>query len=85
MESKTAVVLGAGLNIGAASVRKFKESGFKVAAVARNPLDEVKSTADLVLSADFSDPACFAGIFEQVEKELGVASVVIYNRMVLLR
>ena len=57
----------------------FKAKGYKVASVARTIRDEVKAHSDLVISADFSDPNVFKGIFENVEKELGVPNVVIYN------
>ena len=75
------LVLGAGGNVGLATVRKFKTEGFKVAAVSRNPTDEVRSAADLVLSADFADPQSIAGVFEKVESELGTPNVVVYNGM----
>jgi NAD(P)-dependent dehydrogenase (short-subunit alcohol dehydrogenase family) len=79
MALQIALFLGAGKNNGAASVTSFKANNYKVAAVARNPVPEIRETADLVISADFSDPSCIAGIFEKVEKELGTPSVVIYN------
>jgi NAD(P)-dependent dehydrogenase (short-subunit alcohol dehydrogenase family) len=79
MAHKVVLVLGAGKNVGSAAVSKFKSKGYKVAAVSRNPIAEVRRDADLVLSADFSDPNCFAGIFERVEGELGLPNVVIYN------
>jgi NAD(P)-dependent dehydrogenase (short-subunit alcohol dehydrogenase family) len=79
MAHQVVLVLGAGKNVGSAAVSKFKSKGYKVAAVSRNPIAEVRQDADLVLSADFSDPNCFAGIFEQVEGALGLPNVVIYN------
>jgi NAD(P)-dependent dehydrogenase (short-subunit alcohol dehydrogenase family) len=72
--------LGAGSNVGASSVALFKENGYKVAAVARTIRDEVKAHSDLVMTADFSDPGCLKGVFEKVEKELGIPNVVVYNR-----
>ena len=81
MAYKIVLFLGAGGNVGAASLAKFKEKGYKVAAVSRNPVDAVRVSSDLVLSADLSDPFCVKGIFEKVEKELGVPSVVVYNCM----
>lgn len=58
----------------------FKKRGYKVASVARTIREEVKAHSDLVLTADFSDPSCLKGIFEKVEKDLGVPNVVVYNR-----
>ena len=80
MACKTLLFLGAGANVGASTVALFKSEGYKVASVARTIRDEVKAHSDLVLSADFSDPSVLKGIFEKVEKELGVPNVVIYNR-----
>ena len=82
MAHKTLLFLGAGSNVGASSVALFKSKGYKVASVARTIRDEVKAHSDMVLSADFSDPSVFKGIFEKVEKELGIPNVVIYNRKI---
>lgn len=79
MAHQVLLFLGAGPNVGTASVRKFRSKGFKVAAVSRNPIDEVRQNADLVIAADFKDPTCIVEIFEQVEKQLGIPNVVIYN------
>lgn len=76
---QTLLFLGAGSNTGASSVALFKSKGYKVASAARTIRSEVKAHSDLVISADFSDPSCFKGIFERVEKDLGVPNVVIYN------
>lgn len=79
MSKQTILILGAGANVGLATAKRFKTAGFAVAAVARNPLPELKETADLVLSADFNDPSCFAGIFETVAQRFGAPNVVVYN------
>ena len=79
MAPKVLLLLGAGKNIGVATVTKFKAEGYKVAAASRNPVNEIRNEADLTLVADFEDPSCIAGIFEKVEKELGVPNVVVYN------
>lgn len=71
--------LGAGSNGGVASIVKFKAKGYKVAGVSRNPIEEVKQAADLVLPGDFNNPSEIATIFEKVEQELGIPNVVIYN------
>ncbi|KAG0646841.1 hypothetical protein D0Z07_6396 [Hyphodiscus hymeniophilus] len=75
----TLLFFGAGANVGAASVALFKNKGYKVASVARTVRDEVKAHSDLVLTANFNDPSCLKSIFEQVEKELGIPSVIVYN------
>jgi NADP-dependent 3-hydroxy acid dehydrogenase YdfG len=76
----TLLFLGAGANVGAASVALFKSKGYRVASVARTIRDEVAEHSDLVLTADFSDPGAMQGVFDQVEEKLGVPNVVIYNR-----
>jgi short-subunit dehydrogenase len=76
----TLLFLGAGANVGAASVALFKSKGYQVASVARTIREEVAEHSDLVLTADFSDPSAMQGVFDQVEEKLGVPNVVIYNR-----
>lgn len=71
--------LGAGPNVGVTTIELFKAKGYKVAAVSRNPIEEVKRNADLVLSTDFNDPSGLLSVFEQVEQQLGIPNVVIYN------
>ena len=80
MAQNTILFLGAGGNIGASSVKLFKSKGYKVASVARTIRKEVAEHSDLVMTADFSDPTTIKGIFETVERELGVPNVVVYNR-----
>jgi NAD(P)-dependent dehydrogenase (short-subunit alcohol dehydrogenase family) len=59
---------------------KFRSEGYKVAAVARTVKDDLKKAADKVITADLSgDPSNIAKIFEEVEKELGSPSAVVYN------
>jgi NADPH:quinone reductase-like Zn-dependent oxidoreductase len=76
----TLLFLGAGANVGAASVALFKSKGYRVASVARTIRDEVAEHSDLVLTADFSDPGAMQGVFDRVEERLGVPNVVVYNR-----
>jgi NAD(P)-dependent dehydrogenase (short-subunit alcohol dehydrogenase family) len=80
MVQNTLLFLGAGGNVGAASVAMFKSKGYQVASVARTIRDEVAKHSDLVLTADFSDPSAMQGIFDKVEQRLGVPNVVVYNR-----
>ncbi|THX75468.1 NAD(P)-binding protein [Aureobasidium pullulans] len=79
MAQNTILFLGAGGNIGASSVELFKSKGYKVASVARTIRKEVSGHSDLVMTADFSDPTTIKGIFETVERGLGVPNVVVYN------
>ncbi|KAK4935431.1 hypothetical protein LTR10_023509 [Elasticomyces elasticus] len=79
MAYKVLLFLGAGGNVGAASVALFKSKGYKVASAARTIRDEITASSDLVVTADFSDPNVVRGIFEKVEQQLGVPNVVIYN------
>ncbi|KZT30179.1 putative short-chain dehydrogenase [Neolentinus lepideus HHB14362 ss-1] len=79
MSSPVLLVLGAGPNVGLAVARKFRKQGYKVAAAARHPTADVAKAADLVITADFSDPTAVAAAFHRVKEELGVPSVVVYN------
>jgi NAD(P)-dependent dehydrogenase (short-subunit alcohol dehydrogenase family) len=79
MAHRVLLLLGAGQNIGLASITAFKAQGYKVASASRTPSDAIRKAADLVLTADFSDPSCVADLFIKVEAELGIPNVVIYN------
>jgi NAD(P)-dependent dehydrogenase (short-subunit alcohol dehydrogenase family) len=79
MDHRILLLLGAGENIGLASITAFKTQGYKVASVSRTPSDAVRKAADLVLTADFSDPTCITDLFTKVENELGIPNVVVYN------
>jgi NAD(P)-dependent dehydrogenase (short-subunit alcohol dehydrogenase family) len=76
----TLLFLGTGASVGAAPVAFFKSKGYRVASVAHTIRDEVAEHADLVLTADFSDPSAMQGVFDQVEERLGVPNVIVYNR-----
>ena len=80
MSSNVALILGAGPNIGLATVKYFSEKGYKTIAASRNPTEEVSKSADLVIKADFSNPAAIKPIFEEVKAKIGIPNVVIYNR-----
>lgn len=79
MSSKVLLIFGAGPNTGLATVKKFANEGYKVAAVSRHPSDELKGSAHLIVPADLKEPAQIEGVFEKVTKELGPPHVVIYN------
>lgn len=80
MTSKIAIVLGAGANIGAATVQTFKAHGYKVAYASRSVSDSKSaSDNDLAIRCDFAKPASVSDLFETVRKTWGEPSVVIYN------
>ncbi|RYN87525.1 hypothetical protein AA0120_g7248 [Alternaria tenuissima] len=79
MAQKTLLFLGAGPNVGAATLSLFKTKGYKIAAVARTIKPDIETNADICLTADFSDPSVMGQIFEKVEQKLGVPNVVVYN------
>jgi NAD(P)-dependent dehydrogenase (short-subunit alcohol dehydrogenase family) len=79
MAHRVLLLLGAGENVGLATITSFKAQGYKVASVSRTPGDAIRKAADLVLTADFSDPLCVADLFSKVETELGIPNVVVYN------
>lgn len=73
------LIFGSGPNTGLATAKKFASEGYKVAAVSRNPYDELKAVASLIIPADMKDPSQVAVVFEQVTKELGIPHVIVYN------
>ncbi|KAF1978055.1 hypothetical protein BU23DRAFT_577544 [Bimuria novae-zelandiae CBS 107.79] len=79
MAHKVLFFLGAGRNVGAASVALFKSQGYKITSVARTIKPNVGMYSDMHLTADFSDPQAVEKIFEKVEQNLGVPNVVVYN------
>ncbi|OCL06394.1 hypothetical protein AOQ84DRAFT_432630 [Glonium stellatum] len=80
MASPVLLFFGAGPNVGLSVIKKFRSEGYKIAAVARTLRDDLKTITDKAIAADLSsDPSNIARIFEEVEKELGVPTVVVYN------
>jgi len=79
---KTALIIGAGVGISASLARLLAEAGLKVGLAARNA-DKLAGlaaeTGATAFSADASDPAAVAALFEQVDAQLGEPDVVIYN------
>lgn len=79
---KTALIVGAGGGISASFARLLAGQGMAVALAARDisKLDAlVADTGALALSVDAADPTAVAGLFEAVERQLGVPDVVLYN------
>ena len=79
MASPVILILGAGPNLGLSVATKFASEKWKVAAVSRSPREDMKKVADLVLAADFTDPARINVLFAEVEAKLGTPNVVVYN------
>ena len=79
MAAPVAIVFGAGANIGTAVSRRFTQEGYKVAGVARNPKDDLANVTAKAIAADLSKPEEVARVFEEVKKDLGYPSIVVYN------
>src|SRR4029079_11379264 len=76
LAGKTAVVTGASSGIGAATVRKLREAGVRVAGGARR-LERVD--ADIALPLDVTDEASSAVFVEQAVAELGGIDILFNN------
>jgi 3-hydroxy acid dehydrogenase/malonic semialdehyde reductase len=75
LEGKTAVVTGASSGIGAATVRKLREAGVRVAGGARR-VERIE--ADLALPLDVTDETSAAAFVEKAVAELGGIDI-LYN------
>ncbi|KAJ5587255.1 uncharacterized protein N7459_003020 [Penicillium hispanicum] len=76
--SPVILILGSGPNIGQHVARTFAAKGYKVALISRRP-DESKSTEQVHIQSDLSDPDSVIGVFSKVRESLGIPSVVVYN------
>jgi NAD(P)-dependent dehydrogenase (short-subunit alcohol dehydrogenase family) len=79
---KTALIIGAGTGISASLARRLTGAGLKVGLAARNAGKLAALTAEtgaMAFSADASDPAAVAALFDEVDARLGEPDVVIYN------
>ena len=77
------VVAGAGPGNGAAIGRKFAESGYAVAMLARDQ-DRLQKLTKQIAGAgaygcDLTDPDSVAATFSRIKQELGSVSVLVYN------
>src|ERR1700761_3853295 len=73
------LLLGGGPNIGEAVTKHFTEQQFRVAVVSRSRQDGIGHDGVLNISADLSNPAVVATIFNTVETQWDPPTVVIYN------
>ena len=74
LDGQVCVVTGAASGIGAATVRRMREEGARVAGV-----DLVESEADLSLRADVTDDAAVAGAYRRARSEFGRIDVLFNN------
>src|SRR5690349_24421504 len=76
LDGKTAIVTGASSGIGAATVRKLRESGVRVAGGARR-IERVD--ADVNIEVDVTDEAASAAFVEAAVAELGGVDILFNN------
>jgi NADP-dependent 3-hydroxy acid dehydrogenase YdfG len=76
LDGKTAIVTGASSGIGAATVRKLREAGVRVAGGARR---RDRIDADVVLELDVTDPASSTAFVEAAVSELGGIDILFNN------
>jgi NAD(P)-dependent dehydrogenase (short-subunit alcohol dehydrogenase family) len=82
---EVAVVVGVGPGLGWALVRRFAAAGMQVAMAARTRarLDALLESEPLArvrgYACDATDPGAVAGLFDQIERELGLPDLVVFN------
>lgn len=80
--SEIALIVGTGPGLSASLARLFHEEGMRIALAARNPdkLEALKTqTGALTYRCDAGDAAAVNALFDNVEKDLGLPDVVVYN------
>jgi len=83
MPSLTALILGAGSNVGQSLATLLKQKGYAVALGSRNPdFDHVKKEGFFPVRIDVSKPESIKDAFATVNAELGPPNVVVYNAAV---
>jgi NAD(P)-dependent dehydrogenase (short-subunit alcohol dehydrogenase family) len=76
------LIVGAGLGISASIARLFSQHGMKVGLIARDGRklkDLMSETLALLFPADATDPKAMTHAFAEVDQQLGVPDVVVYN------
>lgn len=74
----TAIIFGAGPNVGVAVAKKFLKHGYNVVTVTRSPLASLGDNHRHV-AADLSDPSSVSGVFEKTRAFFGEPNLVVYN------
>jgi NAD(P)-dependent dehydrogenase (short-subunit alcohol dehydrogenase family) len=86
-EAETAVIVGAGLGLGAALARRFARAEMNVVMAARNPA-RIETLADeysgivhrtIAVACDATREADVQSLFARVEREFGAPRLVVYN------
>jgi NAD(P)-dependent dehydrogenase (short-subunit alcohol dehydrogenase family) len=88
MTDGVAIVVGAGPGLGAALARRFAAGGLKVAVARRRSGDAAALAEEIggrAYDCDATDEAQVAALFEAVETDLGVPSLVSFNAGAYLR
>lgn len=78
----TALIIGAGPNIGQATAEAFANAGYSVAVASRSSKLEPKFSH---FPFDAAKPETVRDLFNQVETTLGHPSVVVYNGIPIIR
>lgn len=78
MSEPVILIFGAGANVGLAIASKFRQEGYKVAAVSRTIKDPLQQVAHKTIASSIT-PEAVANAFKEVEKDLGPPNVVVYN------
>ncbi|KAK6376217.1 hypothetical protein LTS17_007468 [Exophiala oligosperma] len=73
------LLLGAGSNLGLSIGTTFSKAGYRVALVARSHEPGLQKNGYFHIRADLGDAGCMPGIFEEVTKNMGIPTVVVYN------
>ncbi len=80
--AETALIVGAGKGLSASLARLFAAEGMQVALAARDTsklAELANETRGMVVRCDASQPDDVAALFDQVENDLGVPDLVVYN------
>ncbi len=88
MQKRIALIVGAGPGISAAFAEALVADGFQVALASRS-LDKLRPLAEslgaLAFQADVASPPSLVRLFVDVERELGVPEVVLFNPSARIR
>jgi NAD(P)-dependent dehydrogenase (short-subunit alcohol dehydrogenase family) len=85
---EVALIVGAGSGLSASIARRFSREGMRVAIAARNVAKLVAlagETGAQSFACDAVDPGQVARLFDDVESQLGIPDVVVYNASARLR